>query len=244
MKLLKTFRFFGFQLELFKGNNKDTKIKDKTSGNFFLDNIKLNFGPGPSWIKPDSTWYSIDIDSGLGDIVLNFQSFERLPLHDDSVVCVYGSHVFEHISIFKSQIVFNEIYRVLKENGILRLVIPDVEKSIKEYVVRNNEYKLFQRRKERAKERYGLEYTLFQCLKEDFLSRTGQNHLLGEYALAHQNAWDYESIVKDLQIAGFQTRKIKKMNYQISQCDYFSFEGVFPSEADEDYRSLYIEAIK
>lgn len=243
MKLLKTVRFLGYQLELSKDDT-NTKLTDKSCNYLIKDNIKLNFGPGPNWKKPDDTWCCVDVDSTLGDIILNFQSFETLPLQESSVICVYGSHVFEHISIFKSQIVFNEIYRVLKKDGIFRLVLPDVEKSIKEFLNKNDEYKLFQRRKERAKERYGLDYTLFQCLKEDFLSPSGQSHLLGEHTLAHQNAWDYESILKDLQVAGFQVENIKKMDFKISQCDYFSFEGTYPSEANEDYRSLYVEAIK
>jgi SAM-dependent methyltransferase len=242
MKLLTSFRFLGYQLALSKI---DTNIKTTSMPkNLFSGDIKLNFGPGPHWNKPDGSWHSVDVDPALGDIVVNFQDFDSLPINDTSVSCVYGSHVFEHISIFKSQAVFNEIYRVLKHNGIFRLVLPDVEKSINEYVNRNNNYKLFARRTERARSQYGVEYTLFQCLREDFLSPTGQTHLLGERSLAHQNAWDYESIVQDLQTAGFHASKIKKMDFQKSQCDSFSFEGTFPSEANEDYRSLYVEALK
>ena len=236
MRPIVRLQILGYQLEVFRLPANKKLIVNK--------NAKLNFGPGPKWKKPDNTWYSVDIDPKIGDIVFNFQRFDRLPLDDNCVSGVYGSHVFEHISIFKSQIVFNEIYRVLKENGILRLVLPDVEKSIKEYINGNNEFKLFQRRYERAKKLYDQEYTLFQCLKEDFLSPSGQSFLLGENALAHQNAWDYESIAKDLQIAGFQVERIKKMEYRKSQRDYFSFEGTFHSEANEDYRSLYVEAIK
>jgi len=243
MKLIKTIHFLGYKLELFMDET-NNKLTHKSHDYLIKDNIKLNFGPGPNWKKPDDTWCCVDVNPMLGDIVLNFQSFETLPLQENSVICVYGSHVFEHISIFKSQIVFNEIYRVLKKNGIFRLVLPDVEKSIKEFLNRNDEYKLFQRRKERAKARYGLDYTLFQCLKEDFLSPSGQKHLFGEHTLAHQNAWDYESIIKDLHVAGFQIENIKKMDFKISQSDYFSFEGTYPSEANEDYRSLYVEAIK
>jgi hypothetical protein len=62
--------------------------------------------------------------------------------------------------------------------------------------------------------------------------------------LAHQNAWDFETIQSDLILAGFDIDKIYKMDYQKSNCDSFSFEGTFSSEANEDYRSLYVEAIK
>jgi predicted SAM-dependent methyltransferase len=206
--------------------------------------IKLNLGPGPNWKKPDNDWFSVDIDPELGDIVVNFQEFEALPLKTNSVECVYGSHVFEHISIFKTPLIFSDIYRVLKKDGILRLILPDAEKSIKEYVNKNQEFELFKRRKERAKKNYNKEYTIFECMKEDFLSPSGQTGLLGENTLAHQNAWDFETIQSDLILAGFDIDKIYKMDYQKSNCDSFSFEGTFSSEANEDYRSLYVEAIK
>jgi SAM-dependent methyltransferase len=244
MKPIKTFSFFGYRLELHKPEKPTATLstpsflEDKTQG------LKLHFGPGPHWKKPDDSWVCVDVDPALGDIVVNFQNLQTLPIPDDTVLCVYGSHVFEHISILKSQKVFNEIYRVLQKGGVFRLVLPDVEKSIKHYVNRNGDYKLFQRRRERAKERYGVEYTLFECLREDFLSCTGQKDLLGEYALAHQNAWDYETVVKDLNLAGFDKEKIRNMDFAASQAIFFSFEGSFPSEANEHYRSLYVEATK
>lgn len=210
----------------------------------FPDEPKLNLGPGPNWVKPDETWLDVDVDSDFGDIIVDFQKFERLPFPDDTVTCVYGSHVFEHISIFKSQLVFNEIFRVLKPNGIFRLVLPDAEKSIHEYVNGNKDFELFKRRRERAKQFYGKEYTLFECLREDFLSPSGQTELLGENALAHQNAWDYNTIHSNLLEAGFSTDKIKRVNFKESQTSLFDFEGSFESEANQDYRSLYVEAIK
>ncbi len=207
-------------------------------------NIKLNLGPGPNWEKKGKDWYSVDIDPKLGDIVVNFQDFESLPFKTNSVDCIYGSHVFEHMSIFKTPLIFKEIYRILKKDGIVRLILPDAEKSIKEYVNRNKDFELFKRRKDRAKKNYNKEYTIFECLKEDFLSPSGQIELLGKNSLAHQNAWDFETIYSDLTFAGFNATKIYKMNFQKSNSDYFSFEGSFPSEANEDYRSLYVEAIK
>ncbi len=209
-----------------------------------VENIKLNLGPGPNWKKPGRDWYSVDIDPAFGDIIVNFHDFAALPLKTNSVACVYGSHLFEHMSIFKTPLIFEEIYRVLKKDGILRIVLPDAEKSINEYVNRNHDFELFKRRKERAKRNYNKAYTLFECMKEDFLSPSGQTGLLGENSLAHQNAWDFETISSDLQIAGFKTGNIYKMDYKKSNSDCFSFEGTFPSEANEDYRSLYVEAIK
>ena len=62
--------------------------------------------------------------------------------------------------------------------------------------------------------------------------------------MAHQNAWDYETIVCELVRVGFSAEKVNKMSYQKTNCPDFFFEGAYPSEANESYRSLYVEAKK
>lgn len=233
----KRFSFLGIDvfLQLTRSN---PKFKPKA----FQTPYKINFGPGSNWEKPDDSWIRVDIDPKRGDLVLDFQRFEALPLPDHSVSHVYGSHVFEHMSISITPIVFKEIYRVLQPGGVFRLVLPDAQKSIMQYVEGNQGFELFSRRKERAKKKQGIDYTLFECMREDFLSPSDQKRLLGENALAHQNAWDYETIKADLERAGFAT--IQRTEYQKSQCEEFNFEGTFKSEANQDYRSLYVEAVK
>ena len=186
----------------------------------------------------------MDIDPRIGDIVFNLCEFSRLPFRDGTVKCIYASHVFEHISIYKTQLLFNECFRVLKAGGYMRIIVPDVVKSMAEYLKGNADFRLFARRRERAKHIYGEDYTLFECLKEDFVSKSGQPLLLGKYALAHQNAFDFETLVKHLKIAGFKEEMIWKCQFRETRCPDFSFEGEFKSEADETYRSLYCEARK
>jgi len=240
----KNIKIFGYNIYI----TLSKKSKSRVYKNFELSKVpkpyKLNIGPGLNWVKTDASWLSVDIDPDLAEIVVDFNSFERLPLDNGSVCCVYGSHVFEHMSIFRSQKVLNEIYRVLQDGGVFRLILPDVEKSIKEYIKSNHDFLLFKRRKERALQDRKINYTLFECMREDFLSPNGQEYLLGKDTLAHQNAWDFETIEAHLTRAGFNRNKINKMAFQKSNCDYFSFEGTYKSEANEDYRSLYVEAVK
>lgn len=206
---------------------------------------KLHFGPGAQWKKPGPEWLTIDIDPARADILLDFNKITEIPLPDNSVSCIYGSHVFEHMSIFAAPVVFSECFRVLVPGGFFRLVLPDVRKSIEEYMKGNIDFPLFRKRIDFAKKRFGYdEFTIFEALKGDFLSPTGQPDLLGETGLAHQNAWDYESIVCDLGRAGFSPGKIKKMGFRETDYLDFAFEGTYPSEANEEYRSLYIEARK
>jgi SAM-dependent methyltransferase len=209
---------------------------------FFERPYRIHLGPGPNWNKPTRNWIDVDIDPQRGDLQVDFQDFTGFPFEDSSVDSIYGSHVFEHMSIWVTDRVFDECYRVLAPNGVLRIIIPDVEKSINEYVNRNAQFSLFAKRKTRALEKYGKNYTLFDCLREDFLSKSSQLGLLGGNALAHQNAWDFEALANDLERAGFT--RVERKKFQQSNSDNFSFEGTYASEANEFDRSLYVEAVK
>jgi SAM-dependent methyltransferase len=206
---------------------------------------KLHFGPGPNWSRPEDCWLTIDVDPDRGDIAADFNRGGLLPLADNSCTAIYGSHIFEHMSIFITPTVFQECHRVLTIGGIFRLVLPDARKSIEEYLRGNTQFGLFSRRRQRAAEAWGIsDYTIFECLREDFLSRSGQIALLGNNALAHQNAWDFETISRDLERAGFPSDRIVRSSFASSQCADFDWEGTFPSEARESDRSLYVEAVK
>lgn len=115
---------------------------------------KVNLGSGPSgkkgWINYD--WGLLPFLNKYGLIKLAvFFGFidksylikwpkiylvdirKKLPLADSSVDFVYCSHVLEH---FKPNIidkVLGESRRILKKNGILRVVIPDIEYILKNY---------------------------------------------------------------------------------------------------------------
>jgi predicted SAM-dependent methyltransferase len=200
--------------------------------------MKIHIGPGANW-KSFDDWKTIDIDPNRGDYVINFNNnFTKIPIESNSVDAIYASHIFEHISLYASPLVFKECYRILKPDGYIRIIVPNPIKSMIEYFNRNYNFELFKRRKERNPD-----YTLFECLREDFISKNHQPNLLkNEYA--HQNAWDFESLQKDLNRGGFHIENIYEQNYKVSKTTLFNFEGTYPSEANEEYRSLYVEAKK
>jgi|GEM_PF-1525841 len=202
---------------------------------------KLHLGPGAAWTKPDDKWLTVDIDPDRGDIVADFHEFDGFPLDDETVEAIYASHTFEHISMYRFPRVLSECHRVLRPGGVLRIVVPDPVASIREYLAGNDGFPLFVRRRERAKRVEGLDLTLFECLKGDFVSRNHQPELLGE-KLAHQNAWDFEAMRADLVRAGFEN--VRRADFQDIGSPDFAFEGTYPSEANESDRSLYVEAVK
>ncbi len=233
-----------------KKESRGTKTKNLQNNRSLLNNLnnkeyKLNIGPGKNWEKPSKEWLTVDIDPERGDISIDFnKNFQKFPLANESVSCIYGSHVFEHINIYACPNVFKECYRVLKPGGYFRLVLPDARRSIEKYLNNETDFPLFKRRKERAKKLYNLDYTIFECMKEDFISPNNQVDLLGQNVLAHQNAWDFETIKKDLSRAGFDPANIDRSGFCQTNCQDFTFEGTYPSEANEDYRSLYVECFK
>jgi SAM-dependent methyltransferase len=190
----------------------------------------LHIGPGPQWTKPDPKWLTVDVDPARADIVVNFNEFEEFPLASASVDAIYASHVFEHISVYRCPRVLAECHRVLVPGGTIRIVVPDVATSIAHYVAKDEQFALFERRRRRAADAYGESYTLFECLKEDFISRNSQRELLGEQ-LAHQNAWDFESLSAALVRAGFEKSAVHRTAFRSTSCTRFDFEGTYASEA-------------
>jgi SAM-dependent methyltransferase len=52
-----------------------------------------------------------------------------IPLPDSSVNCVYSAHFFEHLSPEDGKRLFQDVRRVLKPEGVLRVNVPDAEDS-------------------------------------------------------------------------------------------------------------------
>src|SRR5688500_1904830 len=57
----------------------------------------------------------------------------RLPLADASVEVVYSSHMFEHLDRREAQRFLDEVKRVLRPGGTLRLVVPSLTRLVDGY---------------------------------------------------------------------------------------------------------------
>ena len=58
---------------------------------------------------------------------------KKIPFEDSSVTFIYSCHMLEHLDKEETRTFFNESYRVLKPNGIMRIVVPDFQIIIDKY---------------------------------------------------------------------------------------------------------------
>lgn len=116
------------------------------------EKIYLNFGAGnpvPKWVNLDSSpffmipaWLHLILyKSNLstrsfdfiksGYIYYKFSTNQELPFADNSVQAIHTSHVLEHLSLEENGHFFKEAHRVLIKGGVLRVIVPDLEKKLK-----------------------------------------------------------------------------------------------------------------
>lgn len=91
---------------------------------------KLNFGCGPRFAEG---WVNIDFHS-VGPAVQQVNLLGGFPFPDASFDAVYSSHVIEHFSFEQAYFLLGETYRVLRQGGVARIVVPDLEASCREYL--------------------------------------------------------------------------------------------------------------
>ncbi len=78
-------------------------------------------------------WINIDFHAD-SNMVKKVNILGGLPFEDSSIDVVYSSHFLEHLSLKQTAFVLSEAKRVLKDNGIIRIVVPNTENICKEYL--------------------------------------------------------------------------------------------------------------
>jgi len=114
--------------------------------------MKLNLGCGPhtphGWLNVDySLGASMSKIPGFRGLNRRLRIFDlswnsaimlhdlrtRFPWHDGTADLVYSSHTLEHFSKEEGRFFLAECHRVLKPNGTLRIVVPDLAAVVREY---------------------------------------------------------------------------------------------------------------
>ena len=91
---------------------------------------RLNIGCG-TVCHPD--WINLDIQP-LVPHVRQWDVTLGLPCGDEEVDVCYSSHVVEHLCPADAEGLLRHCHRVLKDQGIVRIVVPDLEGIVREYV--------------------------------------------------------------------------------------------------------------
>ena len=90
----------------------------------------LNLGCGRRY---HSDWTNVDFKS-TGEGVIAHNLNQNIPFQDESFDVVYHSHLLEHFSRSNAEIFLKECYRVLRPQGVLRVVVPDLEQIARTYL--------------------------------------------------------------------------------------------------------------
>lgn len=91
----------------------------------------LNLGCGAHY---HSHWTNIDMVS-TGEDVIGHDLTQGIPFPDNSFEVVYHSHVLEHLPKREAESFLKECYRVLHPQGLLRVVVPDLEQIARTYLM-------------------------------------------------------------------------------------------------------------
>lgn len=179
--------------------------------------MKLNIGGQQTIARFPAGWTCVDLLPGAD--VRQDISVTPLPWGDNVADAVYCSHVIEHIWPWRHDFVVSEMYRVMKPNARIRVVVPDMDIAINDYVANRAD---------------GSPGRLACCMGWWFNPTRDKD---GKVELNHVHGFNYWSMADLLRRSGF--RGIQQMRYGGY---YQDFEGCdHPGHAPT---SLYVEAVK
>ncbi len=187
-----------------------------------------------------------------GQIVLH-DLRRGIPAADGSVDAVYHSHVLEHLDREVASRFLAEVWRVLRPDGIQRIVVPDLAQACQKYLAH------FERclaEPERYSEHDGyVEKLILQMVRREAygtsrqppLRRFIENLLLGDARRrgeTHQWMYDSVNLTRALTVAGF--REIRNRDHLTSAIPDWRATGLDEDGAAGEYKpgSLYVESRK
>lgn len=191
--------------------------------------LNIDLGGAKRKNTPNDSWKIMDI-SPISDYFYDITSGKKINIDDNTIDNYYTSYTIfftkQNMIIF----LFSELYRTLKPGGLIRIVIPDIEKSIKWYIENPENFK-FKYAKPINYPETKLGYLMALFHTED----TYIDNKLKTVGI--QQAFDFETLTYYLKRVKF--KDIKKLDYNICSDvfigkDYKRYDG----------RGLFVEARK
>lgn len=90
----------------------------------------LNIGCGGTF---HSDWINLDVSSSDPNVLI-VDINKGLPFSSESISVCYSSHVLEHLEKDSARNLIAECFRIMKRDGVIRLVLPDLEALMHEYL--------------------------------------------------------------------------------------------------------------
>lgn len=124
----------------------------------------LGFGCGishPCWtnVDVDRLWKGKRTYNADKDIAHDLLSLDPLPIDSKSAELVHSRFSIEHITDAAAKVMFSEVHRILKQGGILRVTVPNIDLDYRAYLSKDichfNWIEMFSHPPENYK-RYGL----------------------------------------------------------------------------------------
>ena len=175
---------------------------------------RLNWGCGACG---ERGWINSDQKKGPG-IDLSCDIREGLPLETDSIDYAVSIHALPEVPYPGLVPVLQELRRVIKPGGVLRLALPDLEKGFQAYHRNDRDY--------------------FLIPDEDMRSLGGKLVLQLIWYGYSRTLFTHDFIEELLQKAGYRS---------VSRCEFKQTESPYPEIVQLDNReaeSLFVEAIK
>ncbi|HUS10197.1 MAG TPA: methyltransferase domain-containing protein [Pyrinomonadaceae bacterium] len=98
--------------------------------------------PAPRWLlslayrcSGARQFYSNEVycDTLQQNVFVHHNLHHGIPLQDQTADFIYSSHFLEHLDRVSARRLLEECFRVLKEGGVLRIAVPDLEHAWKMY---------------------------------------------------------------------------------------------------------------
>ena len=178
------------------------------------------------WVTEDALVHVVDYSSDLD--VRRCDVTKGIPFDDMSVDYIYTSHMLEHLRKEDAMFVLKECYRVLKQGGVLRVLVPDLKMYVKKYL---DEIESSDGDDTSAADRF---------MDGIMLQGIGEVRPLFYRSMCKRHQWmyDFESLAKRLHDCGFS--KVKECKLQESSLPDISY-----IEQEEYHsKSVYLDAIK
>jgi predicted SAM-dependent methyltransferase len=175
---------------------------------------RLNWGCGE---YPEPGWINSDVKDVPG-IEISCDILEGLPLPDDTLDYAVSIHALPEIPYGDLVEVLRELRRVLKPGGILRLVLPDLDRGIQAYLNKDEDYFL---------------------IPDEHAQTIGAKFVVQMVWYGYSRSlFTHDFIEEILRKAGFS---------EVTWCEYRQTASRFPEIVELDSRekeSLFVEATK